>query len=169
MSLLKLLGYKQTDKFDILEFEPWMNRFISGRKAVLEFAFDIETYCDTRTICFKEVGVDKTINLYLSRVKKTSCSTKEFAVGNEVPKEENKDMPVNEAVRNPSHYKVINDVEAIDLIAGSMTEVQWEGYCLGNIMKYRLRAGNKDKLEQDIGKADFYKELYETKKYLCRK
>lgn len=76
---------------------------------------------------------------------------------------------VEDAVRNPSHYKVIGDVEAIEIIAASMTESQFEGYCLGNILKYRLRAGNKDRLEQDIGKADFYKELFEAKKHLCRK
>jgi hypothetical protein len=50
-----------------------------------------------------------------------------------------------------------------------MTDDQWFGFCLGNIIKYRLRAGNKGALVQDIAKADFYEELYEKHKHLCRK
>ena len=72
---------------------------------------------------------------------------------------------MSDAVRNPSHYEVIEDVEAIQLIASVFTRIEWKAYCLGNVLKYRLRAGKKDKLEQDIGKADFYKELYELHKH----
>jgi len=67
-------------------------------------------------------------------------------------------------VRNPTHYQVMPGVEAIELIRKSMSDEMWKGYCLGNTMKYRLRAGKKGDPKQDLDKADFYKELYE--KYL---
>tara|TARA_R110002020_G_scaffold225658_2_gene435752 strand:- start:4214 stop:4522 length:309 start_codon:yes stop_codon:yes gene_type:complete len=66
-----------------------------------------------------------------------------------------------DVVNKPKHYALFGDIEAIHVIRKSMTDEQWHGYCLGNIMKYRLRAGNKDALEQDIAKANKYKELYE--------
>lgn len=74
---------------------------------------------------------------------------------------------MTDQVRKPSHYQILQGVESITIIASAMTTAQWHGFCLGNIIKYRLRAGNKDKLEQDIAKADFYKELYSLHKHLC--
>lgn len=71
-------------------------------------------------------------------------------------------------VKNPSHYQLIDGFESIDIIACSMTVEQFKGFCLGNIIKYRLRAGNKDELEQDIAKANEYKSIFENKKHLCR-
>ena len=75
---------------------------------------------------------------------------------------------MSDQIKNPSHYQILEGVESIAIIASAMTMEAWNGYCLGNIIKYRLRAGNKDALEQDIGKADFYQELYLKHKYLCR-
>lgn len=72
-----------------------------------------------------------------------------------------------DAVNSPQHYQFFPDLEAIVVIARSMTQEQFYGYCLGNRLKYRLRAGNKDKLEQDIAKSDKYVELYEQHKHLC--
>lgn len=74
---------------------------------------------------------------------------------------------VSDAVNSPKHYQFFPDLEAIEVIARSMTRDQFYGYCLGNRLKYRLRAGNKDKLEQDIAKSDKYLELYEQHKELC--
>lgn len=71
-------------------------------------------------------------------------------------------------IKNPSHYQILEGVESIQIIAIAMTVEAFHGYCLGNIIKYRLRAGNKDALEQDIGKANFYQELYNQHKHLCR-
>lgn len=83
------------------------------------------------------------------------------------------DTPVetdkSDAIKNPKHYQILDGVESIEIIARSMTVEQWHGFCLGNIIKYRLRAGNKDKLEQDIGKTNFYKELFEMHKDKCIK
>lgn len=76
---------------------------------------------------------------------------------------------MTDAIRKPQHYQILDGCESIEIIASAMTAEQWNGFCLGNIIKYRLRAGNKDGLEQDIGKANFYKELYDSHKHLCRK
>ncbi len=75
----------------------------------------------------------------------------------------------NEAVKNPKHYQIFDGVESIEVIACSLTSEQWKGFCLGNILKYRIRAGKKDKLQQDIDKANYYGELHEKYKHLCRK
>lgn len=73
-------------------------------------------------------------------------------------------------VKQPTHYQLFDDIEAIEVIARSMTTEMFKGYCLGNILKYRLRAGKKGEmatLEKDTAKAEFYKELYEKHKGLC--
>lgn len=73
-------------------------------------------------------------------------------------------------VKQPSHYQLFDGVEAIEVIARSMTQEMFKGYCLGNILKYRLRAGKKGEmatLEKDMAKAEFYKELYEKHKGIC--
>lgn len=73
-----------------------------------------------------------------------------------------------DVVNKPLHYQFFEGVEVIEIIASSMTREQFKGYCLGNRIKYRLRAGNKDKLEQEIAKSDKYVELYDEHKHLCR-
>ena len=75
-----------------------------------------------------------------------------------------------EGVTKPSHYQLFPNVETIEIIARSMTMEQFKGYCLGNILKYRLRAGKKSELayiEKDLAKADFYIELFEKHKGIC--
>lgn len=70
-------------------------------------------------------------------------------------------------VTRPAHYQIIDNIESIDVIARSMTVEQFKGFCLGNILKYRIRAGKKDALEQDIAKANEYEKIFEAKKHLC--
>lgn len=75
-----------------------------------------------------------------------------------------------DGVRTPSHYMLFDDIESIEVIARSMTREQFKGYVLGNILKYRLRAGKKSELaflEKDMAKAGFYGELYEKHKDKC--
>ena len=75
-----------------------------------------------------------------------------------------------DGVTSPSHYMLVDDIEAIEVIARSMTREQFKGYCFGNILKYRLRAGKKSELaylEKDMAKAGFYGELYEKHKDKC--
>tara|TARA_R110000796_G_scaffold85580_5_gene185638 strand:- start:489 stop:749 length:261 start_codon:yes stop_codon:yes gene_type:complete len=74
----------------------------------------------------------------------------------------------NDNVKSPKHYEILGDFESITIIASTMTEDQWFGFCLGNIIKYRLRAGKKNDVLEDIAKSDFYKELYTKHKKLCR-
>ena len=73
-----------------------------------------------------------------------------------------------DVINSPKHYSVFESVEAIQVIASSMTQEQFYGYCLGNILKYRLRAGGKDDVMQELGKADKYQELYTQHKHLCK-
>ncbi|ULF48605.1 hypothetical protein [Escherichia phage ZH4] len=83
------------------------------------------------------------------------------------------DQPSTEsidAVRKPSHYQVFDGVESIEIIARSMTVSEFRGFCMGNVLKYRLRAGKKSELatmEKDLAKAGFYGELYEKHKDKC--
>lgn len=76
----------------------------------------------------------------------------------------------DDGVKSPGHYQLFEGVEAIEVVARSMTREMFKGYCLGNILKYRLRAGKKSELatlEKDMAKATFYLELYTKHKGLC--
>lgn len=87
----------------------------------------------------------------------------------EAPEVEPADEPI-EGVTKPSHYAFFDGVEAIEVIARSMTVEMFRGYCMGNILKYRLRAGKKSELayaEKDLAKANFYVELFEKHKGEC--
>lgn len=72
-----------------------------------------------------------------------------------------------DVVAKPKHYQFFPDVEAIDIIARSMTVTEFRGYCLGNRLKYRLRAGAKDDPKQELDKSDAYLKLFERCKGLC--
>jgi len=58
-----------------------------------------------------------------------------------------------DVVNEPNHYKLFGTVEVIDMIKTLLTEEEFKGYLKGNCLKYRLRAGKKDNVEQDIAKA----------------
>lgn len=76
----------------------------------------------------------------------------------------------NDSVKAPSHYMLFTDVESIEVIARSMTVAEFKGFCFGNVLKYRLRAGKKSELatmEQDLKKAAFYQELFDKHKEKC--
>lgn len=75
---------------------------------------------------------------------------------------------VVDSVNSPKHYAVFDGTEAIEIIANSLTQEEFRGYCFGNLLKYRLRCGKKDDVTQELNKADKYKELYENYKHLCR-
>ena len=77
-------------------------------------------------------------------------------------------MDKTNVVTNPKHYQILEGVESIEIIASALSVEGWKGFCLGNILKYRIRYGNKGDAQQDIDKANFYKELYVKHKHLCR-
>lgn len=56
---------------------------------------------------------------------------------------------VEDVVNHPSHYKLANGFEVIDL-----TEML--DFCRGNAVKYLARAGEKDDELQDLKKAEWY-------------
>ncbi len=81
-----------------------------------------------------------------------------------------KPVVTDDGVRQPSHYQVFDGVESIEIIARSMTVSEFRGFCMGNVLKYRLRAGKKSELatmEKDLNKAAFYQELFDLHKGKC--
>ena len=76
----------------------------------------------------------------------------------------------DDGIKQPNHYMLFDDVEAIEIIARSMTLEQFKGYILGSVLKYRLRAGKKSEMatmEKDLAKAAQFAELFEKHKGLC--
>lgn len=76
----------------------------------------------------------------------------------------------DDGVQNPQHYQLFDGVESIEIIARSMTVSEFRGFCLGNVLKYRLRAGKKSELatmEKDLKKAAKYQELFDLHKGKC--
>lgn len=66
----------------------------------------------------------------------------------------------NDQVNKPAHYQLFADgTEAIDVIRVALTPEEFRGYCKGNVLKYRLRAGKKGDLAQDVAKADTYADM----------
>ena len=70
-------------------------------------------------------------------------------------------------VENPPHYKLLGDIESIEIIARAMTVEQFLGFCLGCALKYRIRAGKKDDIHQDIAKANQFEIIFKTYRHLC--
>ena len=64
---------------------------------------------------------------------------------------------MKDMVNKPNHYQLFADgTEAIDVIEMALTFDEYVGYLKGNALKYRLRAGKKDMLHQEIAKAENY-------------
>lgn len=60
-------------------------------------------------------------------------------------------------INHPTHYKLFPDMIAFDVIKAVLTPEELRGYLKGNILKYRLRAGQKGSAEKCIAKADWHK------------
>ena len=57
---------------------------------------------------------------------------------------------------SPKHYQIGDTgVEAIDIIKASLNPREFIGYCRGNILKYQIRASDKNG-DEDLQKADVY-------------
>jgi hypothetical protein len=64
-----------------------------------------------------------------------------------------------EAITSPAHYKVCEGLDVVDMIRAVLTPEQFSGYCLGNLIKYRMRAGKKTMSPmEDLGKAHVYEQ-----------
>jgi hypothetical protein len=64
----------------------------------------------------------------------------------------------SDLVNSPKHYRLVDELEAIDVIERTLTPEQFKGYLIGNFLKYRLRAGNKDDALQDLAKSEWYRQ-----------
>lgn len=64
------------------------------------------------------------------------------------------DAPKGSEVNHPGHYNA-GRFEAIDVIEDTLTRDEFRGFCLGNVMKYVMRARHKGGLT-DLRKAEWY-------------
>ena len=69
-------------------------------------------------------------------------------------------------INNPNHYDLFGE-NTIHIVARSMTVEMWKGFCMGNVLKYRLRAGKKGELKQCIKKAERFEALFDEHKGKC--
>ena len=90
---------------------------------------------------------DQAVRMY--HYESAQVDTKNYDVPNTAP--------AYDDVNLPRHYQIAPDVQAIDIIKASLTPEQYRGYLLGNLLKYRLRAGEKGDAAKDLAKADWYK------------
>lgn len=89
----------------------------------------------------------------------------EYDMGESIKKsiEKLSEVWVEDMVKQPQHY-MLCDMEAIDIIKRTLSAEEFKGYILGNVLKYRLRAGKKggsEKTQEDIHKALQYEDMFE--------
>lgn len=160
-------------RFNSYEYKKTKSDFESGAKRLfLSFENYIMTSPDggSRKLTYRQLmAIGKLKRLGLKRDNEPQFGKNEDG-SMKLIKSNNSAIPnsCEDVVNKPSHYQFFEGVEVIEIIASSMTREQFKGYCLGNRIKYRLRAGNKDKLEQEIAKSDKYVELYDEYKHLCK-
>jgi len=73
-----------------------------------------------------------------------------------------KENPTPDMVNKPPHYNKYQ-TEVIDIIEDCLTKEQFEGYLLGNMIKYRMRAGWKIKRDEDLKKSNWYQDKLKGK------
>lgn len=62
---------------------------------------------------------------------------------------------INDNVNHPSHYNQY-PIEIIDMMVAVFGKEATFHFCLLNAFKYRMRAGNKQNLEEDLSKETWY-------------
>lgn len=77
----------------------------------------------------------------------------------QIVKEDAKDISKKEAVNHPSHYNQY-DVEVLEMMKRIWGEDAVKNFCKLNAFKYRMRAGHKDDVEQDLAKEKFYLDYF---------
>lgn len=58
------------------------------------------------------------------------------------------------------HYSEMS-IEPIEVMQKVFTKEQFEGFLMGNIIKYSMRAGHKGNKEEDLKKAERYQDWLE--------
>ena len=67
-------------------------------------------------------------------------------------------MTDHNPVTNPKHYDLFPGQQSIDVIQAALTPEEFAGFCKGNAIKYRLRAGEKGDAAEDLAKANWYRD-----------
>lgn len=62
---------------------------------------------------------------------------------------------MSEKINHPSHYNNY-PVEVIDMMISIWGKENVRNYCILNAFKYRMRAGKKDDIDQDLAKENWY-------------
>jgi len=67
-------------------------------------------------------------------------------------------MSTHDPVTNPKHYDLFPGQQSVDVIQSALTPEEFAGFCKGNALKYRLRAGEKGDAAEDLAKANWYRD-----------
>ena len=81
-----------------------------------------------------------------------------MAIKKKVTKKKVSDKSKVDMVNSPSHYKH-GGIECIDYLQAKLSSDQFEGFLLGNIIKYMSRSQYKGKRDQDYEKARWYNNI----------
>jgi hypothetical protein len=68
------------------------------------------------------------------------------------------------AVDPKSNYYDVGGIETINIIKAKLTPEQYEGFLLGNVLKYCCRCVHKGKFGRDIEKARTYLQMLNDEK-----
>lgn len=80
-------------------------------------------------------------------------------------RDEREEIKEENDISNPKHYKLDGlDIESIDVVKAVLGEEGFINFCLGNILKYAIRAKKKGQFDSDIGKIKTYCEFIERTK-----
>lgn len=149
------------------------DKFINNRNAELTVGVDVDEFLANQSDC--ELSVISHLVKRDASVKRNYLYDIDF-LANAQETRDKKDAVNNDThqqggdnVKSPKHYQLMDGIESIEVIACSLTKSEWRGFCLGNALKYRIRAGKKDELQQDVDKANFYTDvLFNKHAHLCR-
>lgn len=58
-----------------------------------------------------------------------------------------------------NHYLIFKGLEALEVIKNSLSFEEFRGFIKGNILKYQLRLGKKDIIENETKKIEYYQNI----------
>ena len=97
------------------------------------------------------------LNEYIKELKEKSEN--ERLIDEEIAKKRQKQWDEsrrNSAINHPSHYRGVNGLEVFEVMDNFLPKYKnaVDGYLVGNILKYVLRAPCKGKMNEDLRKAE---------------
>lgn len=97
------------------------------------------------------------LNEYIKELKEKSEN--ERLIDEEIAEKSQKqwdESRSNSAVNHPSHYRGVNGLEVFEVMDNFLPKYEnaIDGYLVGNILKYVLRAPSKGKMNEDLRKAE---------------